>query len=146
MSTILRRKSIVQTCRAVIKYMEVDDGREEIDSLLDEAACCLANVSQKMHDYWVRAMKEREAEEARLAKREQAMSRAKPRRITPGIGRAKATLTKMLKADPALRELIKERMLQEESNGTRMDGEDEEKTEGPGPTHEIGHGRERAHL
>jgi len=119
---ILQRKSIVQTCKAVIKYMEVEDGREEIDTLLDEAACALANVSQKMHDYWVRALMEREAEEARQAGRSYARSHAKVKKITRQELSARKQLDKLMKVSPALvRSLIKEQLSSEEESDVEME-------------------------
>ena len=147
--SILQRKSIVQTCRAVIKYMEVEDGREEIDTLLDEAACALANVSQRMHDYWIRAVREREAEEARQAQRAYARDHTKVTRITGRGMSARRQLDKMMKADPAgVRALIKEQLssIHEEDPDGEVEEQDSQITEGIGCPTSRGDGRGRAHL
>jgi hypothetical protein len=128
--------------------MEVEDGREEIDSLLDEAGCCLANVSQKMHDYWIRALKEREVEEARLARKASMRAGANIVRVDRQTASAKGQLTKMLKKDPALRALIKEHLssISEGGSDGSMEERDEENQEDCSTSTQGGNGLCRALL
>lgn len=58
-----KRKQVIQLCKSIIKYMETQDGREKIDTQLDEACDRLVMVTMKMHDYWVRGVEERLAYE-----------------------------------------------------------------------------------
>lgn len=68
-----KRKNVVQNCKALIKLMQVEDGREEIDSLLDEALDCLAKVMLRAKGAHDRAVKERQEYEKEMAKREAAL-------------------------------------------------------------------------
>ena len=133
MLTIHKRRNIVELCKAVIKYMDVQDGREEIDTLLDKAAIGLADVSQRMHDYWIRALDEREAEEARQAARTEAREHARVNKITRGVMSARRQLDLAMKAHPALmKSLIKEHLSsitdEEDSDGSVEKRDEEEET------------------
>ena len=79
------RKQCLQLVKAVKFYLETNDGYEEIDDELDEAFDALAEVSVRMHNFWLHAKEQRERFERELAKTEGALELARQRatKLTP---------------------------------------------------------------
>jgi len=92
-----KRKNAVALCKAVVKYLEAEDGKEEIDTLLDTALDRLAEVSLKMRDAHLRAVAERETLSQVAIRRENNKKRAKIRRISVAQGEKEKTIMAMLR-------------------------------------------------